>query len=466
VTANFESVRAALADRFGDRFSTNDSVREQHCQSLTWLPSQPPQGVVYVENRDEVVEVVRSCAAHRTPIIPFGAGSSLEGQLNAPHGGVSVDLSRMKTILSVDSDNMTATVQPGVTREQLNVHLRDQGLFFSVDPGADASMGGMASTRASGTNTVRYGTIRENILALEVVLPDGQVTRAGSRAKKSAAGYDLARLFIGAEGTLGIITELTVRLHPVPEQIGSGVCPFPSAEAATRAVIVAIQLGIDLARIELVDELAIQACNRYADLRLEEKVHLFIELHGDDAHVQGQADRLAEVIAEHSGGPFHWTTVATDRAKLWQARHDAWWAIHALFPGRRGIPTDTCVPLSQLATCVTETQRDVRASGLDAPLIGHVGDGNFHLLIMVDMQDRDMVERARALATRLNERAIVMGGTSTGEHGVGQGKAGVMRVEHGHGVEVMRAIKQALDPVDIMNPGKIWPDHDEHDVVE
>jgi D-lactate dehydrogenase (cytochrome) len=360
-------------------------------------------------------------------------------------------------VLRVSADDLTATVQPGVTREELNRRLRDSGLFFPVDPGANASLGGMASTRASGTNAVRYGTMRENVRELEVVLPDGRITRAGSLARKSSAGYDLAHLFVGAEGTLGVITELTVRLYQVPERIGSGVCSFPSVHAACRAVTDALAAGLGLARIELLDEASVRACNEYSGLGLDEKVHLFFELHATDAVLPSEARLLGEILAEHGGGRFEWSTDQAARTKLWRARHDAWWAIHARYPGRKGIPTDVCVPISRLAECVELTQQDILATGADAPIIGHVGDGNFHLLVMIDESDAAVVTRARELVHRLTERAIAMGGTCTGEHGVGQGKAGAMVLEHGAAVDVMREIKRALDPRDIMNPGKILP---------
>lgn len=448
----------ALRERFAERLSTASTVREQHCQTLTWLPRQPPEAVVAVEDGDEVAWVVALCGAHGVPVIPFGVGSSLEGQLNAPRGGVSLDLSRMDQIVRVSTDDMTATVRPGVTREQLNHRLRDSGLFFPVDPGANASLGGMASTRASGTNAVRYGTMRDNVRELEVVLADGRTIRTGSLARKSSAGYDLAHLFVGAEGTLGVITELTVRLHQVPERIGSGVCTFPSVNSACQAVINAVALGIGLARIELLDVASVRACNQYSGLGLDERVHLFVELHTSEAALVDQAGQLGDVLTEHGGGGFQWSTDLAVRNKLWQARHDAWWAIHALYPGRKGIPTDVCVPVSRLAECVTLTQQDIRASEVDAPIIGHVGDGNFHLLVMLDESDAALVSRAKGLVDRLTERAIGMGGTCTGEHGVGQGKTGAMRLEHGAAVDVMRAIKQALDPRDIMNPGKIIPE--------
>lgn len=452
------AVLDGLSPRVRSRASMVASVRKEHCHSLTWLPGEPPDAVVFADHRDDVVEVVRLCAEHGVPVVPFGIGSSMEGQVNAPRGGVCLDLSRMNAIVAVQPDDLIATVQPGVTRKQLNRSLSEHGLFFSVDPGADATIGGMASTRASGTNTVRYGTMRENTVELEVVLADGRIARMGSRARKSSAGYDLARLFVGAEGTLGVITELAVRLFPQPERIGSGMCAFDSIEAAVRTVIDAGRLGLGLARIELLDRTTVAACNGYSGLGLADQVHLFVELHGDDASVPEHAARFAKVVAECGGGPFEWSTTATDRARLWRARHDAWWAIHSLYPGRRGIPTDVCVPVSRLAECILATEQDLVESRVDAAIVGHVGDGNFHLLIMTDQDDPDAIARAKALTDRLNLRAIDMGGTCTGEHGVGQGKAATMPVEHGDTtVEVMRAIKRALDPSDIMNPGKILP---------
>ncbi|MFJ5777063.1 FAD-binding oxidoreductase [Streptomyces sp. NPDC093094] len=446
-----------LAERFGDRLATGEPVREAHCQAPAWLPRHPPDAVVFAHSRDDVIAAVRLCAEHSVPVVPYGTGTSLEGHVNAPHGGICLDVSGMDRVLAVDADDGTATVQPGVTREALNRRVRDLGLFFSVDPGADASLGGMASTRASGTNTVRYGTMRENTLALEVVLADGRVVRTGGRARKSASGYDLTRLFVGAEGTLGVITELTVRLWPTPECTGSGVCSFPTLDAAVRTVVDAGHLGLALARIELLDPTTVRACNAYSALDLPETVHLFIELHGDEAVVKDHAARFGELALDHGGLQFAWSTVAAERARLWQARHDAWWAVHALFPGRSGIPTDVCVPVSGLAEIVAATEEDVAASGLDAALVGHVGDGNFHLLIMIDPDDPAAVRRAAQLTERLNLRAIAMGGTCTGEHGIGQGKAAVLPAEHGEAVHTMRAIKQALDPAGIMNPGKIIP---------
>lgn len=452
------AVLRALRDRFGRRFSAHPAVREQHCQALGWLVGQPPDGVVFVEDREDVCFVVTTCAEHRVPVIPFGAGTSLEGQTNAPRGGICVDLSSMNSITRVDVDDMMAVVQPGVTRVQLQRQLRDAGLFFPVDPGADATLGGMASTRASGTTTVRYGTMRDNVLALEVVLPDGRHTRIGTLAKKSSAGYDLTRLFVGAEGTLGVITELALKLYPVPPTITSGVCPFPSVEVAVRTVVLARHHDIDLARIELLDEVSVRAANRYCGLFLPETPHVFVEFHGSTEYVRQQISMFDDVVGDQGGGPLRWSDTLEERNALWKARHDAWWAFHALYLGRVGVPTDVCVPISKLADCIAQTQDDIRVSGLDAPLIGHVGDGNFHLLILIDPADTRLRAQVADFVVRLSERAINMGGTCTGEHGMGQGKAALLRLEHGIGGEVMRTIKAALDPQDIMNPGKIFPD--------
>lgn len=449
-----------LSARFGKRFSRNAYVRKEHSQSLTWLPAQEPDAVVFATSAAEVAEIVRLCAEHQVPVIPFGAGTSLEGQVNAPRGGLCLDLSRMNKILDVRPDDSTVIVQPGVTRKQLNRRLRDFGLFFPVDPGSDATLGGMASTRASGTTTVRYGTMRENVLALEVVLADGSVIRSGPLSKKSSAGYDLTHLFVGAEGSLGVITELALRTRPLPEQIVGGSCPFPSVAAAVEAVIGALHLGIDLARIELLDEISIRACNAYSKLDLPEKVYLFVELHGEANHVKNQANLFGELADDLADGPFQWTTLTEERQRLWTARHDAWWAIHALYPGRVGIPTDACVPISRLPECIAETQRDIADAGLHAAVIGHVGDGNFHLLIMIDPNDEAEVDAARRVVHRLSERAIKMEGSCTGEHGVGQGKAGLMRLQHGGALDVMRKIKRALDPYHILNPQKMLFDGD------
>jgi D-lactate dehydrogenase (cytochrome) len=451
-----ESVIAALASRFGNRLVTSRAVREQHANTVTWIDNQPPDAVVLPQATADVQEVVRLCAAACVPVIAFGTGTSLEGQVNAPRGGICLDFRDMNRVLAVHAEDLDCVVEPGITRKQLNEHLRDRGVFFPIDPGADASLGGMAATRCSGTNAVRYGTMKDNVLALKAVLANGAVMTTGRRAKKSSSGYDLTRLIIGSEGTLGIITELTLRLSGLPEAVASGVCPFPTVEAACNATILTIQSGIPVARIELLDAPQVRACNLYSKLTLPEQPVLFLEFHGSEAGVAEQSQRFGEIAKELRGGPFDWATRTEDRSKLWQARHDAYWAARALRPGAQAIATDVCVPISRLADCVTETQRDIADSRLVAPILGHVGDGNFHLSLLVDLGDADEVGRAKALLERLVARALAMDGTCTGEHGVGQGKMKYLKAEHGEpALAVMRALKQALDPRDILNPGKI-----------
>jgi D-lactate dehydrogenase (cytochrome) len=451
-----DKVIGQLAAQFGNRMVTSQAVREQHAHTTTWIANQPPDVVVFPQSTDDVQQVVRLCAAERVPVIPFGAGTSLEGQVNAPRGGVSLDFRDMNRVLAVHAEDLDCVIEPGVTRKQLNEYLRDQGLFFPIDPGADASLGGMASTRASGTNAVRYGTMKDNVLALKVVLASGEVMTTASRARKSSAGYDLTRLMVGAEGTLGVITELTLKLSGIPEAISAGVCPFPSVEAACNATIMTIQSGIPVARIELLDELQVRAQNAYSKLTMPEKPLLLVEFHGSEAGVAEQAERFGEIAQELGGGPFEWATKAEERSRLWQSRHDAYWAQCALRPGSKALASDVCVPISRLAECVTETQCDIAASRLIGPIVGHVGDGNFHVGILVDLDDRDEVARVESFLERLVERALAMDGTCTGEHGVGQGKMKYLLAERGEAaLGSMRAIKQALDPLDIMNPGKI-----------
>src|SRR3954447_8521962 len=450
------AVAAALRERFGERAVTSEAVRRQHGHTLTWVENQPPDAVVFPQSTDEAAEVVRLCAAHGVPVIPFGTGTSLEGHVNAPYGGVSMDTSRMKRVVAVHAEDLDCVAEPGVTRKELNEHLRDLGLFFPIDPGADASLGGMVGTRASGTNAVRYGTMKDNVLALTVVLPNGDVIRTARRAKKSSAGYDLTRLFIGSEGTLGVITEITLKLHGIPEAISAGVCPFPTVRAACEAVIATIQTGIPVARIELLDELQVRACNQYSKLTLTEAPTLFLEFHGSDAGVKEQAERFGEIAADLGGGPFEWATKAEDRNRLWQARHDVYWSVFTLRPGSKATATDVCVPISRLAECVEATKRDADASGLVAPIVGHVGDGNFHVSPLIDMDDPDEIARVEAFISRLVERALAMEGTCTGEHGVGQNKMKYLEAEHGAGaLDLMRTLKRAIDPNNIMNPGKI-----------
>jgi D-lactate dehydrogenase (cytochrome) len=445
-----------LAAQFGNRLVTSTAVREQHANTTTWVTNEPPDAVIYPQSTPDVQAAVRICAAHGLPVIAFGTGTSLEGQVNAPRGGVCIDFRDMSRVLAVHAEDLDCVIEPGITRKALNEQLRDQGVFFPIDPGADASLGGMTATRASGTNAVRYGTMKDNVLALKAVLATGEVIKTAQRAKKSSAGYDLTRLFVGSEGTLGVITELTLKLHGIPESIASGVCPFPSVEAACQATIATIQTGIPIARIELLDALQVKACNAYSKLGLPERPMLFLEFHGTEASVAEQSEQFGEIARELGGGPFDWASKPEDRTRLWQARHDAYWAARGLRPGATAVATDVCVPISRLADCVTATQADIAASRLVAPIIGHVGDGNFHLSLMVDLDDADEVKRAEGLCGRLVERALAMEGTCTGEHGVGQGKMKYLLAEHGApALAAMRAIKRAFDPRGIMNPGKI-----------
>ena len=445
-----------LKQHFGDHLSTARSVRQHHSHTTTQIKSQLPDAVVFAKSTADVAAVVAVCREHLCPIVPFGVGSSLEGHVNAPKGGISIDLNAMDKVLAVHEEDLDAVVQPGVTREALNIYLRDKGLFFPIDPGANASLGGMAATRASGTNAVRYGTMKDNILALEAVMADGTVIRTGSRAKKTSAGYDLTRLLIGSEGTLGLITELTVKLHGIPEIIAGGICSFPSIEAACNAVIATIQYGIPVARIELLDAVQVRACNRYSGLSLPEETLLLLEFHGTENSVREQSEIFGEIAAEHTPHRFKWTTDPDERAQLWKARHDAFWAALAILPGGVSMSTDVCVPISRLAECVEETRHDIEKTGLIAPIVGHVGDGNFHTLPIAMPDDDATWTRIKKFSERLSERAIAMGGTCTGEHGIGQGKVDYLRQEMGPAVDVMMAVKQALDPHDILNPGKLF----------
>ena len=453
-----ERAVAALTAKFGNRVVTSRAVREQHANTVTWIENQPPDAVVYPQATEDVQEIVRICAANRVPIVPFGQGSSLEGQVNAPQGGVSVDFRDMNKVLAVHAEDLDCVIEPGITRKALNEYLRDQGVFFPIDPGADASLGGMAATRCSGTNAVRYGTMKDNVLALKVVMPSGEVMKTARRAKKSSAGYDLTRLMVGSEGTLGVITELTLKLSGIPEAIAGGTCPFPSVEACCNAAIMTIQTGIPVARIELLDALQVKAVNLYSKLGLTETPMLFLEFHGTPASVAEQSERFGEIAKEFGGGPFQWTTQLEERTRLWEARHHAALSNFSLRPGSKMIPTDVCVPISRLAECVTETQRDIAESKLVAPIVGHVGDGNFHLTLLVDMDNPAEIAVAKEFSERLVERALAMDGTCTGEHGVGQGKIKYLAAEHGlPALAAMRAVKQALDPDGIMNPGKMLP---------
>ena len=447
----------ALESRFGTRFTTTEGVRAQHGRDESYHRSALPDAVVFAESEAEVQEVVRFCAAHRLPVIPFGTGTSLEGHVAALRGGISIDLTRMNQVLEVNAEDLDCLVQPGVTRKQLNTDLRDTGLFFPIDPGADASLGGMTATRASGTNAVRYGTMRENVLGLSVVLASGEVIRTGGRARKSSAGYDLTRLFVGSEGTLGVITQIRLRLQGIPEAVSAAVCPFDDLDGAVDTVIATIQSGLQVARIELLDEVQMQACIDYSKLEgMRAAPTLFFEFHGTEAAVAEQAERAKELAAEFGGGAFRWATRTEDRNQLWQARHDAYYAAMSLRPGSKGYVTDLCVPISRFAECIRATKRLIRENDLLAPLVGHVGDGNFHLSILVDPDSTDEIARAKAVSEQMVEHALACGGTCTGEHGVGFGKMGFLEAEHGPGaLEAMRTIKRALDPDNLMNPGKI-----------
>ena len=446
-----------LTELFADQLSVNLTTRQQHAHTMTWLQNQPADAVLVARDKQDVAKAVAICNQHQMPVIAFGIGSSLEGQLNAPYGGLCIDMSEMNEVLQVNNEDLTVTVQPGVTREQLNHYLRDTGLFFPIDPGANATIGGMVATRASGTNAVRYGTMKDVVLALEVVTADGKIIKTGTRAKKSAAGYDLTRLMIGSEGTLGIVTEITLKLFGITECIGSGICHFPTVEAACEATMMTIQMCLPVARIELLDTLQVKACNSYSNLGLKEMPTLFVEFHGSEAGVQEQAQIFAEIVEECGGSDFAWDSNEEERNKLWHARHNAYPASCALRPEAQALSTDACVPISRLAECVSETAKDIEASGMIGPIVGHVGDGNFHVLLLVDTDNPEEVKTAEELVGRLAKRAIDMEGTCTGEHGIGQGKQKYIQYEHGDAVMLMQAIKQALDPKNILNPGKIWP---------
>jgi D-lactate dehydrogenase (cytochrome) len=433
----------ALASAFGQRVSTAEAVRAHHGRDESPFDPQPPDAVVFAESTEDVRTTIELCARYGVPVIPYGNGSSLEGHLLAVEGGVSIDLSGMNRVLSINAEDLTATVEAGVSRKALNEALRDTGLFFPIDPGADASIGGMSATRASGTNAVRYGTMRENVLGLTAVLADGRVIKTGTRARKSSAGYDLTRLFVGSEGTLGVITEITVRLYPQPEAVSAAVCAFPSMGEAVRTVIETIQLGVPVARVEFVDMLAIRAINRHSNLTLAESPTLFFEFHGTEASVKEQAETVQALAAEHAGSGFAWATRPEERSRLWNARHNAYFAMLQLKPGCRAVTTDVCVPISRLAECVVETEDDLRGSPLPCPIVGHVGDGNFHVAILIDPARPEEFSEAERLNRRIVERALRMGGTCTGEHG-------------SDAVDVMRALKHALDPRNLMNPGKIF----------
>ncbi|MDE2616319.1 MAG: FAD-binding protein [Burkholderiales bacterium] len=449
---------AALKARFGERCSTALVVREQHGRDESAYTSvPPPSAVVFAESTADVAEAVRLAGQYEVPVIPFGVGSSLEGHLLAVQGGISIDVSRMSKVLAVHVEDLTVTVQPGVTRKQLNDEIKNTGLFFPIDPGADASIGGMSATRASGTNAVRYGTMRENVLALEVVTAGGDVIRTGTRAKKSSAGYDLTRLFVGSEGTLGVITEITLKLYPLPEAISAAICSFPSIEAAVRSTIQIIQMGIPIARVELIDANTVHAVNAHSKLSLREEAMLLMEFHGSPAGVKEQAETVQEIAGEHGGNAFEWASTPEERTRLWSARHMAYFAGLQSRPGCRAITTDACVPISQLATAVLESVAEVEASGIPYFMVGHVGDGNFHMGYLIDPESASERATAEQLNHQLVQRALRLGGTCTGEHGIGLHKMGFLLDEAGPAaVGLMRAVKQALDPKNIMNPGKIF----------
>lgn len=448
----------ALSALLGARFSTSAADRDLHGQSETFHTAPPPDAVAWPVSTDEVSKMLAICHAHGVPVIGWGTGTSLEGHALATHGGLVVDLMKMDRVLEVRAEDMQVSLQPGVTREALNTELRATGLFFPVDPGANASLGGMAATRASGTTAVRYGTMRDNVLALEVVLADGTVIRTGTRAAKSSAGYDLTGLFVGSEGTLGIITELTLRLHGQPEEVASAVCGFPTLDQAVECVTATIQSGIPMARIEFVDGEAARAFNQYAGTHLHEGPHLMVEFHGSPGTVKDDAERFGELAADFGGTGFDWATTPEDRAALWKMRHGAYRACLALRPGATSVVTDVCVPMSHLPAAVAAAAADIKASGLVGPMVGHVGDGNFHSQLLVMPGNAEELAAAKGIATRMAERALAVGGTITGEHGVGVGKRPLMRAQHGAAIGVMAAIKAALDPTGIMNPGKMLPD--------
>jgi len=455
-TAQVDTLVHELTRDYGERAVTSRAVREQHGHGEGLADAGVPDVVVFPESNEEVASIVRLCHAARVPIIAFGVGTSLEGHVAALYGGVCLDFSRMNRVLEVNGADLDCRVQAGVTREQLNSELRNSGLFFPIDPGANATLGGMTSTRASGTNAVRYGTMRENVLGLTVVTSDGAIVTTGGRARKSSAGYDLTRLFVGSEGTLGLITEIQLRLYGIPEAISAAVCQFPDLESAVDTVIVAMQVGIPVARIEVLDDVQMDACIRYSKLEgYEAKPTLFFEFHGSEGGVREQAESMQAIAADHGGSAFEWATRPEERSRLWKARHNAYYAALALVPGKQAFATDACVPISRLSDCIMQTRADVKQSGLVAPIVGHVGDGNFHLVVLFDPHTER--QKAEELAQRVSQRAIAMGGTCTGEHGVGMHKLEALKREHGEAIELMKAIKRALDPLDILNPGKTVP---------
>lgn len=445
-----------IQKEFGQQFSSSKSILEQHTHTMTIHESELPNGVVFAESKEDVQKVVRICNEFKCPIIPFGVGSSFEGHLNAPYGGISIDMNNMNKILTVHQEDLLVVVQPGVTREQLNTHLRDTGLFFPIDPGANASLGGMTATRASGTNAVRYGTMKDNVIALEVVTPDGQIIKTANKARKSSAGYDLTRLMVGSEGTLGITTEITLKLYGIPEVIAGGRVSFPSVKDATDAVIMTVQAGIPVARIEFLDVAQVKAVNSYSKTNLPEAPLLLLEFHGSEKSVKEQSELFSEIASDFGGNDFEWTSNNEERNKLWKARHDAYWSCRSVRPEAEIYSTDVCVPISKLSDCITETIEDMEKNELIGPIVSHAGDGNFHVALLIDKNSKTELDKLDSFLIRISERAIRMDGTCTGEHGIGQGKRKYMLKELGNAVDVMKKVKNAFDPKKIMNPGKIF----------
>ena len=454
-----ESIRLCvnkIREEFGQQFSSSKSILEQHTHTMTIHESELPDGVVFAESKEDVQKVVKICNEFKCPIIPFGVGSSFEGHLNAPYGGISIDMNNMNKILTVHHEDLLVVVQPGVTREQLNTHLRDTGLFFPIDPGANASLGGMTATRASGTNAVRYGTMKDNVIALEVVTPDGQIIKTANKARKSSAGYDLTRLMVGSEGTLGVTTEITLKLYGIPELIAGGRVSFPSVKDATDAVIMTVQAGIPVARIEFLDIAQVKAVNSYSKTNLPEAPLLLLEFHGSEKSVKEQSELFGEIASDFGGNDFEWTSNNEDRNKLWKARHDAYWSCKAVRPEAEIYSTDVCVPISKLSDCIIETIEDMEKNELIGPIVSHAGDGNFHVALLIDKKNQVELDKLDSFLVRISERAIRMNGTCTGEHGVGQGKRKYMLKELGNAVDVMKKVKNAFDPNKIMNPGKLF----------
>ena len=445
-----------IKDEFGQQFSNSKSILEQHTHTMTIHDSELPDGVVFAETKEDVQKVVKICSEYKCPIIPFGVGSSFEGHINAPYGGISIDMNNMNKIINVYQEDLLVVVQPGVTREQLNTHLRDTGLFFPIDPGANASIGGMTATRASGTNAVRYGTMKDNVIALEVVTPDGQIIKTANKARKSSAGYDLTRLMVGSEGTLGITTEITLKLYGIPEVIAGGRVSFPSVKDATDAVIMTVQAGIPVARIEFLDTAQVIAVNNYSKTNLPEAPLLLLEFHGSETSVKEQSELFGEIASDFGGNDFEWTSNSEDRNKLWKARHDAYWSCKAVRPEAEIYSTDVCVPISKLSDCITETIEDMEKNELIGPIVSHAGDGNFHVALLIDKKSDEELKKLDDFLIRISERAIRMDGTCTGEHGVGQGKRKYMLKELGGAVDIMKKVKNAFDPNKIMNPGKLF----------